>query len=68
MQAKELLEYQRLFLNWLDQYHRTYLENGDVLHKLQHLKDKLTEYNMRGSTKPRLTQVAQDIYVRGEVL
>ena len=44
MQDKELLEYQMLFLNWLEQYHRTCLESGDVLQKLQYLKDKLTEY------------------------
>jgi len=44
---KKLPKYQWLFLNWLDQYHRTCLESSDVLNKLQYLKDKLTEYKIR---------------------
>ncbi|MBM3240887.1 hypothetical protein FJZ31_31780 [Candidatus Poribacteria bacterium] len=44
MQDKTLLKYQGCFLDWLTQYHRVYLKDNDVLHKLQYLKDKLTEY------------------------
>lgn len=58
MHDKTLLKYQRLFLNWLDQYHHTYLENSDVLHKLQYLKDKLIEYQIRVSMKPQVAQAA----------
>jgi hypothetical protein len=44
MQEIKSSEYQELFLSWLDQYHRKYLEGSDVLQKLQYLKDKLTQY------------------------
>ena len=44
MQDKTLLKYQGCFLDWLAQYHRAYFKDNDVLHKLQYLKDKLTEY------------------------
>jgi len=44
MQKTKCLNYQVLFLNWLDQYHRNYFEVSDVLQRLQYLKDKLTEY------------------------
>lgn len=54
MQVRELLKYQKLFLKWLEQYHHTHFEDGDVLHKLQYLKDKLTEYDLGDSTKTQL--------------
>ena len=57
MQDKRLL-YQRLFLDWLGQYHSAYLEYSDVLHKLQYLKNKLVEYQIRDSIKPRMAQAA----------
>jgi len=58
MQAKRLLKYKKLFLKWLEQYHRTHLKDGDVLHKLQYLKDRLTEYDIGDSTKNQLVKAA----------
>ena len=55
---KKVPKYKMLFNNWLDQYHRTYPELSDVLHKLQYLKDKLTESKNRNEIKPRVAKAA----------
>ncbi|MFQ6043533.1 MAG: hypothetical protein ACE5PV_21990 [Candidatus Poribacteria bacterium] len=58
MASKKLSQDKTLFYSWLNQYRRTHPEDGDVLEKLQYLKEKLTEYKMRDCIT---LQVAQAI-------
>jgi hypothetical protein len=56
MEAKQLSEEKMLFYHWLNQYHRTHPEDGDVLEKLQYLKGKISEYKMKDCIKLQVVQ------------
>ena len=55
---KKLSKYQILLYNWLDQYHRSYPELRDVIHKLKYLKEKLTGYKNRDSIESQVRKAA----------